>query len=176
MRASDFIKEYGVGKITKQNATADVKPGDEFKNVKKLQLASVGHPDKLTSPENTLVVNTPGDLDWYKIGQHYPTLAQQDPKEFGQSDSDMVITFANKAEKEKFEKIIAKAGVKYRDIGGTSQHPEIHGENPLDETIRKIGPNKWRLYSKDGKKNLGTFGSLDAAKKHEREVQYFKNR
>jgi len=40
MRASDFIKEYGVGKITSQNATADVKPGDEFKNVKKLQLAS----------------------------------------------------------------------------------------------------------------------------------------
>lgn len=175
MRAKE-ITEYGVGRITKQNSTPDVKPGDEFKNVKKLQLASVGHPDKLTSPENTLVVNTPGDLDWYKIGQHYPTLAQQDPKEFGQSDSDMVITFANKAEKEKFEKIIAKAGVKYRDIGGTSQHPEIHGENPMDETIRKIGDNKWRLYSKDGKKNLGTFNSLEAAKKHEREVQYFKHR
>jgi hypothetical protein len=29
----------GVGIITKQNTTADVKPGDEYKNVKKLQLA-----------------------------------------------------------------------------------------------------------------------------------------
>ena len=264
MRASEIIKEYGVGKITSQNATADVKPGDEFKNVKKLQLASVGHQDKLTSPENTLVVNTPGDLDWYKIGQHYPTLAQQDPKEFGQSDSDMVITFANKAEKEKFMGTLDRVGMKYMDIGGTDIHPEIHGENPanegktssrmalvalmaalasspahsddpvkdaydlsrqiykardlsqagveeeakqelknimraiqghpnqskilsifkdmyksndkLEETIRKIGDRKWRLYSKDGKKNLGTFASLDAAKKHEREVQYFKHR
>lgn len=40
MKTSEIIKEYGVGKITAQNATADVKPGDEFKNVKKLQLAS----------------------------------------------------------------------------------------------------------------------------------------
>jgi len=39
MRAKE-ITEYGVGRITAQNATADVKPGDEFKNVKKLQLAS----------------------------------------------------------------------------------------------------------------------------------------
>lgn len=39
--------------------------------------------------------------------------------------------------------------------------------------IRKIG-NKWRLYSHTGK-NLGTFDSLEAAKKHEREVQYFKH-
>ena len=28
----------GVGIITKQNTTKDVKPGDEFKNVKKLSL------------------------------------------------------------------------------------------------------------------------------------------
>ena len=40
MKASEIIREYGVGKITAQNTTADVKPGDEFKNVKKLQLAS----------------------------------------------------------------------------------------------------------------------------------------
>jgi len=39
MRAKE-ITEYGVGRITKQNSTPDVKPGDEFKNVKKLQLAS----------------------------------------------------------------------------------------------------------------------------------------
>lgn len=39
--------------------------------------------------------------------------------------------------------------------------------------IRKVG-NKYRLYSHTGK-NLGTFDSLEAAKKHEREVQYFKH-
>ena len=45
--------------------------------------------------------------------------------------------------------------------------------------IRKLRSGQYRLYSKkkdkSGKrKNLGTFKSLEAAKKHERAVQYFK--
>ena len=46
--------------------------------------------------------------------------------------------------------------------------------------IRKLRSGGYRLYSrkinpKTGKRrNLGTFTSLAAAKKHEREVQYFK--
>jgi hypothetical protein len=46
--------------------------------------------------------------------------------------------------------------------------------------IRKLKSGQYRLYSsklnpKTGKRrNLGTFGSLAAAEKHEREVQYFK--
>jgi hypothetical protein len=46
--------------------------------------------------------------------------------------------------------------------------------------IRKLKSGGYRLYSrkkdpKSGKrKNLGTFKSLAAAKKHERAVQYFK--
>jgi hypothetical protein len=46
--------------------------------------------------------------------------------------------------------------------------------------IRKLKSGKYRLYSrkKDAKtnkrRNLGTFSSLAAAKKHEREIQYFK--
>jgi hypothetical protein len=46
--------------------------------------------------------------------------------------------------------------------------------------IRKLKSGGYRLYSrkkdpKTGKrKNLGTFTSLPAAKKHEKEVQYFK--
>ena len=48
--------------------------------------------------------------------------------------------------------------------------------------IRKLPSGKYRLYSrhkesKTGKrKNLGTFNSLAAAKKHEREIQFFKRR
>jgi len=47
--------------------------------------------------------------------------------------------------------------------------------------IRKLKSGEYRLYSrkknrKTGKrKNLGTFKSLAAAKKHERAVQYFKH-
>ena len=46
--------------------------------------------------------------------------------------------------------------------------------------IRKLKSGDYRLYSvkkdpKTGKRrNLGTFGSREAAEKHEREVQYFK--
>jgi hypothetical protein len=46
--------------------------------------------------------------------------------------------------------------------------------------IRKLRAGGYRLYSrkvdpKTGRRrNLGTFASLAAAKKHEREVQYFK--
>lgn len=48
--------------------------------------------------------------------------------------------------------------------------------------IRKLKSGGYRLYSskknpKTGKrKNLGTFKTLAAAKKHEREVQFFKRR
>ena len=38
----------GVGIITKQNTTSDVKPGDEYKNVKKLGLKSSAYESKLT--------------------------------------------------------------------------------------------------------------------------------
>jgi hypothetical protein len=46
--------------------------------------------------------------------------------------------------------------------------------------IRQLSSGKYRLYSrkldpKTGKRrNLGTFGSRQAAEQHEREVQYFK--
>ncbi len=48
--------------------------------------------------------------------------------------------------------------------------------------IRKLKTGEYRLYSKKvnpktGKRrNLGTFKTLDAAKKHERAVQFFKRR
>lgn len=46
--------------------------------------------------------------------------------------------------------------------------------------IRKLTSGKYRLYSlktdpkTNKRRNLGTFDSLEAAKKHEKEVQYFK--
>jgi len=46
--------------------------------------------------------------------------------------------------------------------------------------IRKLRAGGYRLYSRKvnprtgRRRNLGTFASLAAAKKHEREVQYFK--
>jgi hypothetical protein len=48
--------------------------------------------------------------------------------------------------------------------------------------IRKLKSGEYRIYSRkvDAKthkrKNLGTFSSLEAAKKHEREIQAFKHK
>lgn len=47
--------------------------------------------------------------------------------------------------------------------------------------IRKLKSGEYRIYSREAdpkthkRRNLGTFASLDAAKKHEREIQYFKH-
>ena len=46
--------------------------------------------------------------------------------------------------------------------------------------IRKLKSGGYRLYSRkkdpttNKRKNLGTFDTLEAAKKHEQEIQYFK--
>jgi len=46
--------------------------------------------------------------------------------------------------------------------------------------IRKLKSGEYRLYSRktdkktNKRRNLGTFKTLEAAKKHEREIQYFK--
>lgn len=46
--------------------------------------------------------------------------------------------------------------------------------------IRKLKSGEYRLYSKkkdpktNKRRNLGTFNTLQAAKKHEQEIQYFK--
>ena len=48
--------------------------------------------------------------------------------------------------------------------------------------IRKLSNGQYRLYSRKlnpktrKRRNLGTFKTLSAAKKHEREVQYFKSK
>jgi hypothetical protein len=47
--------------------------------------------------------------------------------------------------------------------------------------IRKLKSGEYRIYSRKAdprtgrRRNLGTFDSIDAARKHEREIQYFKH-
>jgi hypothetical protein len=48
--------------------------------------------------------------------------------------------------------------------------------------IRKLKSGEYRLYSRkknpktNKRRNLGTFSTLEAAKKHERDIQYFKRK
>jgi len=47
--------------------------------------------------------------------------------------------------------------------------------------IRKLKSGQYRIYSRkkdpetNKRRNLGTFDSMEAAKKHEKEIQYFKH-
>jgi hypothetical protein len=52
---------------------------------------------------------------------------------------------------------------------------EGYDVKPLDEYVRKIGDDKWRVYSEKGK-NLGTYNSQAGAKKRLQQVHYFKNK
>jgi hypothetical protein len=93
--------------------------------------------DLLPTPKNTLVIDTPSDLDWYKIGQHYPVLDKEDPHEYGQSDSDMTITPANRTELEILKKNLDRLKLRYKEIGGTTDQPEIHDK--LEESAKNSG-------------------------------------
>ena len=60
------------------------------------------------------------------------------------------------------------------------QAARVEDARILGRMIRKLKSGEFRLYSKKkdastGKRrNLGTFATLEKAKKHERDVQYFK--
>ena len=108
--------------------------------------------DLLTSPKNALVVDTPGDLDWYKLGQHYPTLGSDDPHEYGQSDSDMVIVPYSEKELAGLKQKLDRLKMRYKDIGGSDTQPEIHDR--VEEKIKGAdGKACWKGYRYNGTEN-----------------------
>jgi hypothetical protein len=71
------------------------------------------------------------------------------------------------------------------DRGGSLVAQDVQATQPSEPAstqrmIRKLKSGEYRLYSRKkdestGKRrNLGTFSTLEKARKHEREVQYFK--
>ena len=128
--------------------------------------------DKLTMPQNTLVIDTPGDLDWYKLGHDIANLDQADPHEYGQGDSDVTITSANPEEMRKLMKQLDRLGLKYKSIGGTSKQPEIHSEsNPFtdarmnaikaDKDTFKVGSRTYKVTGDTSDEKAADEKSLD---------------
>ena len=107
--------------------------------------------DLLTSPENSLVIDTPSDLDWYKLGQHYPTLGTDDPHEYGQGDSDTVIVPYSKQELALLKQKLDRLQMRYKDIGGSHEQPEIH-----DKVEEKMLPKS--AFAGSDKNKLGSAG------------------
>jgi hypothetical protein len=83
--------------------------------------------DQLTNPQYTVVVNTPGDLDWYKIGMYWHDKVV-DPHEFGQDDSDTVMVAQGPEDYKQMLAKIKQMGLTYKTIGGTTDQPEIHSK------------------------------------------------
>jgi hypothetical protein len=81
--------------------------------------------DTLTTPKYTIVVNTPGDLDWYKVGTYWNNKVI-DPHEFGQDDSDTVLVAQGEKEYKEMLAKLKRMGLTYKIIGGTTDQPEIH--------------------------------------------------
>lgn len=96
----------------------------------------------LTAPQNTLVIDKSDDMDFYKLGQHYTSLANYDKHELGVGPSDMTITFASPEEMERMKKVFDKLGVVYKDISGSHEEPEIHTK-PKENAVKRPG----RLFS-----------------------------
>ena len=94
----------------------------------------------LTAPQNTLVVDKSDDMDFYKLGQHYTSLSHYDPHELGVGPSDMTITFASPEEMERMKKVFDKLGVKYKDISGSHEEPEIHSK---ESRVNEIADNPY---------------------------------
>jgi hypothetical protein len=106
----------------------------------------------LTNPQYTIVVNTPGELDWYKIGQHFANLGKEDPHEYGQAESDMMIVAPNKEQLIRYMQELDRIGAEYKVIGGSHEHPEIHNESNVftDARMNAIKAGK-KEFSVNGK-------------------------
>ena len=121
--------------------------------------------DLLTSPKNALVVDTPGDLDWYKLGQHYPSLGSDDPHEYGQSDSDMVIVPYDKKELVGLKQKLDRLKMRYKDIGGGHEQPEIH-----DKVEEKMLPKS--AFAGSDKNKLGPAAHFTPKDAHVKRGQF----
>ena len=111
----------------------------------------------LTMPQNAVVIDTPGDLDWYKLGHDIANLQQADPHEYGQSDSDMVIIPASDEEMKKLLVQLDRLGMRYKLIGGTHDQPEIHDEKFDEAKRKKKSKSKSSLMSKPAKRKYGGY-------------------
>ena len=106
----------------------------------------------LTNPQYTIVVNTPGELDWYKLGQHFANLGHEDPHEYGQAESDMMIVAPNKEQLLRYMQELDRLGAEYKLVGGSHEHPEIHAESNVFTNARmnaiKAGKKEFKVGGK----------------------------
>jgi hypothetical protein len=123
----------------------------------------------LTAPQNTLVIDKSDDMDFYKLGQHYTSLANYDKHELGVGPSDMTITFASPEEMERMKGVFDKLGVVYKDISGSHEEPEIHTKPPEGNVAEALDSS---YPYKNSKRNPGKDFYFDTEDGQEYKVQF----
>ena len=119
------ISEYGVGIVTKQNATKDVPVGGEYMNVKKLgldkkpkkktksKLKNEAH--HLKNPKNTFLTKADTAYDFIRVGKTISNLKDA-PKDANRDEPDvMVVPYGGKKEKDHLKKGLNRVGYKTQD-------------------------------------------------------------
>lgn len=57
----------------------------------------------------------------------------------------------------------------------TEEATLVNARRPVIEEVKVAGKTKYRLVSKEGHKNLGTYNTRSQAQQRERQVEFFKN-
>ena len=153
------INEYGVGIVTKQNATKDVPVGGEYMNVKKLgldkkpkkktksKLKNEAH--HLKNPKNTFLTKADTAYDFIRVGKTISNLKNA-PKDSNRDEPDvMVVPYGGKKEKDHLKKGLNRVGYKTQDADKdgddahvdeampyTGNSPQYKGVRiPTDDTV-----------------------------------------
>lgn len=120
---------------------------------------------------NTLLQTDPDFMEYYESGD----VRYSDEDDIDPSDIDNEIVVVNGELLDGYSRAatLLRRGVETTNaFVGKSDGYEVKA---LDEYVRKIGDDKWRVYSEKGK-NLGTYNSQADAKKRLQQVHYFKNK
>jgi hypothetical protein len=120
---------------------------------------------------NTLLQTDPDFMEYYESGDvRYSDEDDIDPADI---DNEIVVVNGELLDGYSRAATLLRRGVETTNaFVGKSDGYEVKA---LDEYVRNIGGDKWRVYSEKGK-NLGTYNSQADAKKRLQQVHYFKNK
>ena len=120
---------------------------------------------------NTLLQTDPDFMEYYESGDvRYSDEDDIDPSDI---DSEIVVVNGELLDGYSRAATLLRRGVETTNaFVGKSDGYDVKA---LDEYVRNIGDDKWRVYSEKGK-NLGTYNSQADAKKRLQQVHYFKNK
>ena len=167
------------GRIVKGvNTTVDVGPDEIKKQAAKFgnKVDKDGHPPTLSKKVKGASTNVAFNLGLTESEEETEYSSEwpfTKPKKKSLKDVDKKVDELDEKWSKKY-----KRSINCNDPKGFSQKAHCAGrkkKESVEETIRKQG-DKYVIYSKDGKKKLGTYNSRKAAEKRLGQIEYFKHK